>query len=462
VRAYPPLTDNDLLELAALASDEATQDPIDLAIIEAAKSRKILSHERHRLQFLPFDPATKRSEALWSEGGVLLRVVKGAPSAVSTLIAGIPFPTADVDALASQGCRVLAVAAGPQDRLRLAGLVALQDPPREDSKAVVQSLSDLGVRVVMVTGDTAATAQAVAAQVGILGCTGMLNPSGDDPRLLDCGVFAGIFPEGKFRLVRAYQHEGHVVGMTGDGVNDAPALKQAEVGIAVTNATDVAKAAASIVLTLPGLTGVLAAVETGRRIYQRMLTYTLNKIIKTFQIALFLSLGLLLTGVFVTTPRLILLLLFANDFVTMSLAADRVTFSRQPDRWQMRPLVVTALVLALAWVLFCFVIFFVGRDVLKFDLSRLQTLVFLTLVFSGQATVYLVRERRHLWNSRPGGWLLLSSIVDVAVVSLLAATGMLMARINPIFILGLFALVVAYVFLLDALKSRLFRQVHLP
>jgi len=464
VRAYAPHTEDNLLELAALACDEATQDPIDLAILDAARRRNVLVHERQRLQFLPFDPATKRSEALWSEANGVLRVVKGAPSVVAGLTADAPFPTADVDGLAGQGYRVLAVAAGPQERLRLAGLVALQDPPREDSQAVVQALGKLGVRVVMVTGDSPATAQAVAAQVGIQGRTCLLDYKrpGDNSQQLDCSVFAGVFPEGKFHLVRAYQHEGHVVGMTGDGVNDAPALKQAEVGVAVTNATDVAKAAASIVLTEPGLTGVLAAVETGRCIYQRMLTYTLNKIIKTFQIALFLSLGLLLTGVFVTTPLLILLLLFANDFVTMSLAADRVTFSRQPDRWQMRPLVVTALILALAWVVFSFAIFLVGRDVFQFDLPHLQTLVFLTLVFSGQATVYLVRERRHFWNSCPGHWLILSSVADIVVVSLLATQGLLMAPVNPTFILGLFTLVVAYVVLLDGLKTRLFRRLDLP
>jgi H+-transporting ATPase len=354
VRAYSPHTEDDLLELAALACDEATQDPIDLAILDAARGRNVPVHRRQRLQFLPFDPATKRSEALVSEANGVLHVIKSAPSVVAGLTEGDPFPDADVGALAGQGCRVLAVAAGPEGRLRLAGLVALQDPPREDSQAVVRGLGDLGVRVVMVTGDGPATAQAVAAQVGIQGRTCLADGlrRGPDAPHLDCVVFAGVFPEDKFHLVQLLQQASHVVGMTGDGVNDAPALKQAEVGIAVANATDVAKAAASLVLTRPGLSDVLAAVETGRCIYQRMLTYTLNKIVKTFQIALFLSLGLLLTGVFVTTPRLILLLLFANDFVTMSLAADRVTLSRKPDRWQMRPLVVTALVLAFAWVLF--------------------------------------------------------------------------------------------------------------
>ncbi len=283
----------------------------------------------------------------------------------------------------------------------------------------------------------------------------------DAAQIPDCGVFAGVLPEDKYRLVQALQRVGHTVGMTGDGVNDAPALKQAEVGIAVANATDVAKAAASLVLTRPGLGDVLAAVETGRQIYQRLLTYTLNKIIKTFQIALFLSLGLLLTGVFVTTPRLILLLLFANDFVTMSLAADRVAFSRRPDRWQVRPLVLSALMLALAWLVFSFAVFLVGRNVLHLDLPHLQTLVFAMLVFTGQATVYLVRERRAFWSSLPGSLLAASSIVDVIVVALLATQGILMPAISWRAILGLLSLVIAYLIVLDVVKVRLFRRLEL-
>ncbi len=451
--------EEELLELAALACDDATQDPIDLAILDAARKRNAPTRQRQRLQFFPFDPATKRSEALVSEPAGVLHVVKGAPAVVAALTDGDRLLDTEVQALAAQGCRVLAVAAGPQGRLRLVGLVALQDPPREDSQAVVRSLGDLGVRVVMVTGDSAATAQAIAAQVGIDGetCLAESLRGGDDARRRECAVFAGVFPEDKFHLVQIFQQAGHVVGMTGDGVNDAPALKQAEVGIAVANATDVAKASASLVLTNPGLTDVLAAVQTGRCIYQRMLTYTLNKIVKTFQIALFLSLGLLLTGVFVTTPRLILLLLFANDFVTMSLAADRVTFSRTPDRWRIRPLVMIALVLALAWVTLCFAVFLVGRDLCHLDLPQLQTLVFLTLVFSGQATVYLVRERRHLWKSWPGHWLLVSSLADVIVVGLLATYGVLMAPVSPLAVVALLALVGVYLLLLDFLKIRLLR-----
>ncbi len=192
-----------------------------------------------------------------------------------------------------------------------------------------------------------------------------------------------------------------------------------------------------------------------------MLTYTLNKVVKTFQIALVLSLGLLAFGVFVTTPRHVLLLLFANDFVTMSLAADRVTAGRKPARWHLRLLVAGALVIAFAWLVFTFAVFLLGRDWLHLDLPRLQTLVFLTLVFTGQATVYLVRERRHFWDSLPGGWLLLSSLADFVVVGLLASFGILIAPVPPTLIFGLVGLVAVSFVVLDVLKRPLFRRLDL-
>jgi H+-transporting ATPase len=462
VRAYPPHTEADVLRLAALACDEATQDPIDLAILRAAHDRGLPPDGAGRLRFLPFDPATKRSEAFVADGKQTLHVVKGAPQAVAPLTDDRTDTGPDVDTFAANGCRVLAVAAGPDGGLRTVGLVALHDPPREDSAAVVAGLGALGVRVLMITGDGPATARATAAEVGIKGkvCPAeVLRGQGAAPAP-DCAVFAGVLPEDKFRLVQELQQAGHVVGMTGDGVNDAPALKQAEVGIAVASATDVAKAAASLVLTNPGLTDALAAVETGRRIYQRLLTYTLNKVIKTFQVALFLTLGLLLTGVFVTTPRLILLLLFANDFVTMSLATDRVSFSPRPDRWRIRSLVGAALVLAAAWLMFSFAVFLLGRDVWRLDLQQLQTLVFVLLVFTGQGTVYLVRERGHLWGSRPSGWLLLSTAADVTVVTALAARGILMSALPLPYLFALFLLVALAVLALDSAKIVVFRRLQ--
>jgi magnesium-transporting ATPase (P-type) len=289
-----------------------------------------------------------------------------------------------------------------------------------------------------------------------LSADSLRNDAGAVTELYD--VFAGVFPEDKFRLVEALERQGHVVGMTGDGVNDAPALKQAEAGIAVSTATDVAKAAASVVLTETGLIGVVRAVETGRRIYQRMLTYTLNKIIKTLEIAVFLSVGVILTGTFVITPLLVVLLLFTNDFVTMSIATDRVSFSSRPDRWDVRTLMLTAGTLAGLVLILSFTVFFVGKDILHLPLRQLQTLVFLMLVFTGQGNVYLVRERNRLWYSLPSRWLILSSAADIVVVSLMATSGILMAPISWSLVSSLLVIVLIFLFLIDGVKVHVFRH----
>lgn len=456
-----PYTDNDLLRWAALACDHATQDPIDLAILQAAQSRGLLSGMPQRLSFIPFDPETKRSEAGYGESGNKLRVLKGAPRVIAALVAGGPDIGADVERLSADGSRVLAIAVETSgNSLQLAGLVALQDPPREDARALIRDLHDLGVRVLMVSGDGPATARAVAEQVGIgvRVCAPENFNAAIQHGVLDYDVFARVLPADKFRLVQALQQSGHVVGMSGDGVNDAPALKQAEVGIAVANATDVAKAAASLVLTNPGLADVKAAVETSRRINQRMLTYTMNKIIKTMEIAVFLSVGVMLTGVFVITPLLIVLLLFTNDFVTMSIATDHVSFSRKPERWNIPNLMLTSGILAGLVLILSFAVFFAGRDWLHLPLGQLQTLIFVMLVFTGQGNVYLVRERSHFWKSVPSRWLLLASLLDIVVVGILSTRGILMSAIPLWLVSGLTVLVLAYLITVDFIKIRVFRH----
>ena len=458
VHPYAGHSEDETLRLAALACDEASQDPIDAAILHAARTRGLLAGLPGRMRFVPFDPETRRTEAEFEQAGKPLRVVKGAPRAIASLDATAPDPTAEVESLAADGYRVLAVASGAGNELRLAGLLALEDPPREDSKPMVRNLRDLGVRVLMVTGDNLITARAIAAQVGIGNrvCAAEVLHQPNGKNLEDCDVLARVLPEEKFRLVEKLQQAGHIVGMTGDGVNDAPALKQAEAGIAMSNATDVAKAAASVVLTQPGLGGVVAAVETSRRIYQRMLTYTLNKIIKTLEISIFLTLGVMWTGDFVVTPLLIVLLLFTNDFVTMSIATDHVTFSRQPDRWNVRTLVLTGLALAGFVLALSFAVFVAGRNWLRLPLPQLQTLIFLMLVFTGQGNVYLVRERGHFWRSRPGRWLMIGSVADIVAVCVLAARGILMAAISPALVVGLLMIVPAYLVVVDFLKIRIF------
>ncbi len=459
LRPLAPHRELDLLRAAALACDEATQDPIDLAVLAAARARSALADTPQRLQFIPFDPATKRSEAVFQDGTGQLRVAKGAVQAVASLCAHAPDLDADVAHLAAKGYRILAVAAGGADDMSVLGLLALQDPPRADSKDLIDNLRALGVRVVMVTGDDLATAQAVAAQVGVgdRACPPEVLHGEGNANLTDCDVFARVFPEDKFHLVQALQRKGHVVGMTGDGVNDAPALKQAEVGIAVSSATDVAKASASLVLTNPGLSDAVAAVETSRRIYQRMLTYTLNKIIKTIQVAVFLTIGVMLTGTFIITPLLIVLLLFANDFATMSIATDQVAFSQRPDRWNIGTLVLTGGAIACLVLVLSFAVFFWAHDWLRLPLPQLQTLIFVMLVFSGQGTVYLVRERRHFWRSRPGRWLLLSSAADIVVVSFLASRGILMTAIPFGLVAEMLGVVAAFLIVADFLKIRVFR-----
>ena len=455
----PPFSEQDLLRFAAYASDEAGLDPIDLAVLSRAKTERALSAEPERVKFIPFEPATKLAEATVIQDGKQLRALKGAPQAIATRLGRTADVDADIERLSAGGYRVLAVAGGPEGAIRLVGLLALQDPPREDSKSLVASLNKLGVRVAMVTGDGIATARAVAEQVGIAGRACSAHDLRENiDRSLDCAVFAGVFPEDKFHLVRALQQAGHIVGMTGDGVNDAPALKQAEVGIAVANATDVAKASASLVLTNPGLSDTLAAVETSRRIYQRMLTYTLNKIIKTVEVGLFLSIGVILTRTFVITPLLIVMLLFTNDFVTMSIATDHVSASPTPDRWHIRPLMLAGISLGCLILLLSFGLFFYGRNVLGLSLPQLQTLVFVTLVFTGQGMIYLVRERRHFWNSVPSRWMILSSILDVSVVCLLSTRGILMASLPTAVIGSVILACVFYLVALDFLKVPILRR----
>jgi len=476
-QAYEPCSEDDLLRLAAICCDEASQDPIDMAVLAAARERGLIDGPIERLEFIPFDPLTKRTEVFARVDGRKLHVVKGYPESVATLASGSSKFIQNIIALSKQGYRVIAVAAqsgaagsgaagseaieGEDGAgFAMAGLVGLYDPPRDDSRSVIAALKELAVRVVMVTGDGLTTSRAIAAQIGLEGeaIPAAKLPEQAADRDLPYNIVAEVLPEDKFDIVRNFQAKGHVVGMTGDGVNDAPALRQAQVGIAVANATDVARAAAGAVLVNPGLIDMLAAVRIGRQIHQRMLTYTLNKIVKTFQIALFLSAGLFLTGEFIITTKLIVLLLFTNDFVSMSLASDRVAWSRRPERWRVKSLMAAALALAVAWLALSFVVLWLGRAVYRLDLEPLQTLIFVMLVFTGLANVYLVRERRPFWKSRPSPALLISTLGDVAVVSALASLGILMAPIPLSMVAQLIGLIVVFALALDVFKVYVFRR----
>lgn len=452
VEPYPPYSEDQALRLASLASDESTQDPLDMAILAVSRSRGLLADLPNRTRFEPFDSSTKRSEAEYSEAGRVLRVLKGAVPVIAQLVSNGDGVSAAAARMAANGLRVLAVAAGAGSDLRLVSLLAFQDPPRADARALVERLRALGIRVVMITGDDLPTARAIGRQLGIGDRAIDAQELRGAISLEAWDVAARVLPEDKFRLVETLQKARHVTGMTGDGVNDAPALKQAEVGIAVESATDVARLAASIALTNPGLNGVETAVTTSRRIFQRMRTYTLNMAIKKCVVAFFLTLGYFITRQFVVTPLLIVLWVITNDFVTMAIATDRTGYSPHPDRWRMGPLMATVAALSVPILALCFAVYFFARDQLRLPLPQVQTLTFVLMVYVGQGVVYLVRERDNLWSSRPSLWLALSSVLDIALASTLAGRGVLMAAVPLRYLAALFIIVAISLLLIDFAK----------
>jgi H+-transporting ATPase len=456
VRGFSGFDETEVLELAAAASSEGGKDPVDAAIRAAARDRGLKAEPP--LRFVPFDPAKKYAQATIARDGGTWRVVKGAFATVAALAKAAPEAEAAADELAARGHRVLAIACGPAGDLRVAGLVALGDPPRADAAPLLTELAALGVSTVMVTGDAASTAGAVAKAIGLNGPVRAPAPIPDRVSPSDYAVFAGVFPEDKFRLVKALQNGGHTVGMCGDGANDAPALRQAQIGVAVASATDIAKSAAGLVLTEPGLGGIVAAVKEGRATFQRILTYTINALVKKIEMALFLAGGLLMTGHAVLTPMLMVLLLVANDFLTMSLTTDRARPSQTPNSWRIGPITSAAIGLGLVKLAFSLSALAVGRFGFGLDIGPLRTLAFFTMVVDAQATVYAIRERRRLWSSRPGGWVAASSALDIGIGALVALSGWLTPPLGLGAVLALIAAAAAFALALDAVKVPLFRR----
>ena len=460
VRPMPGFDEAHVLALAALASSDGGQDPVDAAIRAAAS--KTASDAPHVITFTPFDPATKMSAATVADpGGGTQRIVKGAFAAVAGLAPPTPAAPAAATELEGQGFRVLAVAAGPPTAMKLVGLIALSDPPRADSAALITELHALGVRTVMVTGDAPATAAIVAHAVGLDGAVCPPGPIPDAVHPETFAVFAGVLPEGKYQLVKAFQNGGHTVGMCGDGANDAPALRQAQIGIAVSTATDVAKSAAGMVLTEPGLAGIVAAVKEGRLTFQRILTYTLNSITKKVVQVLFLAVGLIITGHAVLTPLLMVLIMIFGDFLGMSITTDNVRPSPMPNAWKIGNLTVAGVIMGFGELVFCTAVLAVGAYGMGRDIAMLQTLAFVVVVFGNQATTYTNRERRRLWSSRLSFWLAASSVADILIASILAIGGIAMTPLPVFVVVGTLAAAVAFAVILDFVKVPVFRRLKI-
>jgi H+-transporting ATPase len=456
VRPMPGFDEAHVLALAALASSDGGQDPVDGAI-RAAAARKTVSNAPKLVKFVPFDPAKKMSEASATDStGATLRIVKGAFAAIIGLAQKSSTASTAAKELEGQGFRVMAVAAGPPTALTLAGLIALSDPPRADSTELVTELNDLGVRTVMVTGDAPATAAIVARAVGLDGAVCPPGPIPDNVHPEQFAVYAGVLPEDKYKLVKAFQKGGHTVGMCGDGANDAPALRQAQIGIAVSTATDVAKSAAGMVLTEAGLAGIVAAVKEGRITFQRIQTYTLNAIIKKIVTVLFLIVGLIMTGHAILTPLLMVIVMVTGDFLSMSLTTDKVRPSPTPNAWRIGNLTKAGVTMGMCLLAFCSGVLAVGKFGMNLRIEELRTLTFVVLVFGSQATIYAIRERQHLWGSRPSLLLAVSSVADIAIASTLAVGGIAMTPIPALLVGGTLAAAVIFAVLSDLVKVPVF------
>jgi magnesium-transporting ATPase (P-type) len=440
VTAMGTATESEVLRAGALASQESNQDPIDLAFLIKAKAQKLFDGEAAftTISFSPFDAVTRRTEAVIEEHGVRRRVMKGAVRSIAQNCglseSAIAQLEGQVKESALKGYRTLAVACGPEaGSAILLGLVTLYDPPRPDARKFIATLQNLGVQVKMLTGDALAVASEIAKGVGLTNIrrAADLHGSGDwigsksGDRMDDTGGFAEVYPEDKFIVVKQMQAAGHVTGMTGDGVNDAPALRQAEVGIAVSTATDVAKGAASVVLTEPGLSNIVALVTEGRTIYQRILTWIINKVTRTILKAGFVAVAFLLTGKFVVSAFAMLLLVFMTDFAKIALATDHVRPSIRPESWNIGGFIVIASVLGVTMVSEALLLLFfcwTGFGLVSND-HALYTFSFLLLLYLAVFSIVSIREREWFWTTMPSKALMLALAADALTGTILTLSG---------------------------------------
>ena len=462
-------TPEDVILAASLASEASTDDPIDAAILRRLPASA--DRARYRVsEFQPFDPVTKLTQASVETDSLRFKVAKGAPQAILEL--ALPDPdlrdsvNARVEALAAKGYRTLGVArTDALGRWRFLGLLPLFYPPRPDSEQTIDAARRMGIEVKMVTGDHLAIARETATQLhlgdDIMSANEVfghaLTPD-EKARVEHANGFAQVFPEHKFEIVRTLQAEGHIVGMTGDGVNDAPALKQADVGIAVSGATDAARAAAELVLTAPGLSIIVRAVEEARRIFERMNSYAIYRIAETIRILLFMTLAILVFNFYPVTAIMIILLALLNDFPIMMIAYDNAPFVASPARWAMRRVLAISSVLGLLGVASTFGLFFILQVYTRLPANVIQTLIFLKLLVAGHLTIYLTRNRGAVWQRPLPSWRLFLTAEATQVVGTLAAVyGLFVAPVGWTYALLVWGYALAWFLLNSAMKILAYR-----
>ncbi len=438
------VTAADLILAGALASQAANNDTIDLAVLGGLKDKQALKPYQVT-HFQPFDPVHKRTEAtVKGADGKTFKVSKGAPQVILALSAnaGTVKSAVDkaVDDFASRGFRALGVArADGNGGWRLLGVLPLFDPPREDAKSTVATAAEMGVKIKMVTGDALAIAREMAKTLGMGSNILDANTLGDAKSEESAAVaktienadgFAQVFPEHKFHIVDVLQKHGHIVGMTGDGVNDAPALKKADCGIAVSGATDAARAAASIVLLTPGLSVIIEAIKESRRIFQRMNSYAIYRIAETLRVLLFMTLAIVVFKFYPLTAIMIVMLALLNDGAILSIAYDNVIYRNKPEAWDMRTVLGISTVLGVVGVISAFGLFYLGERVFHLDRAHIQTLMYLKLSVAGHLTIFLTRTRGPFWSTRPARILLAAVVGTQILATLIAVYGLFMTPLG--------------------------------
>ncbi len=454
----------DLVLAAALASREEDADPIDSAIV-ARVDRGDLSHFTTD-HFEPFDPVRKRADAEVRRGEETWRVSKGAAQAILALVDADEDVRREVaartDELAASGFRVLGVARDRGDGWKLLGLLQLFDPPRDDAAATIDAARGYGLDIRMVTGDHVAIARETARKLHLGSNITAASEAFDDhghpvsaEAIEAADGFAQVFPEHKFAIVQELQKRDHIVGMTGDGVNDAPALKQADVGIAVSGATDAARAAAAVVLTSPGLSVITSAVEEARRIFERMTSYAVFRISETIRVLLFMTLSILVFDFYPVTAVMIVLLAILNDLPIMMIAYDNVPVAPQPVRWNMERVLVLSAALGVAGVVASFGLFWFVREYLGLAPDTVRTLIFLKLLVAGHLTIYVTRNTGTLWRRPWPSWRLVIAAEATQVLGTLAAVyGWFVAPVGWSYALMVWGYALAWLFVGSALKIR--------
>jgi H+-transporting ATPase len=458
---------------AALASRADNNDTIGLAVLGGLKDKEALQGYQV-VHFQPFDPVHKRTEAtVKGADGNEFKVTKGAPQVILELSANAghvkPAVEKAIDEFAARGFRSLGVArADAQGEWQFLGVLPLFDPPRVDAKATIATARQIGVNVKMVTGDQLAIAQETAKKLGmgtdILDAGGFGDTKHHETAQLTESIekadgFAQVFPEHKFHIVDVLQESGHIVGMTGDGVNDAPALKKADCGIAVSGATDAARAAASIVLMTPGLSVIIDAIKESRNIFQRMNSYAIYRIAETLRVLLFMTLAILVFNFYPLTAVMIVMLALLNDGAILSIAYDNVHYKDKPEAWNMRMVLGVATVLGVAGVVSAFTLFYLGDRVFHLDRAHIQTLMYLKLSVAGHLTIFLTRTRGPFWSIRPARVLWVAVLGTQVLATLIAVYGLFMTPLGWGWALFVWGYALAWFLVNDRVKLLAYRIV---